>query len=1400
MKTQYFILLFTILFISFANIVFCVENQKNNLKFIENKGQWEKHILYKSTLKNGFSYIENDGITILLSENRTKCQHGSDNEEGSQIKHEKELLNNHSFKLKLLNSKTPKNILPQNKSDEYYNYYIGKDKSKWASKTYAYSNLLYKEVYKDIDWMVYSNNLNLKHDFIIHKGGKVEDIAVVYEGIDIIKLRKGNIVLQTSVGEIIEVKPFAYQTINDKQIEIEAEFVLKDKVITYKIGDYNSQYDLIIDPTLIFSTYSGSLADNWGFTATYDKEGNAYLGGIVNGVGYPTTLGAFQTLFGGGQWDVSISKFNATGTELLFSTYLGGSSGDMPHSLIVNEFDELIVFGTTGSNNFPVTPNAFQQTFMGGDSTVYDGSILLHNGSDIYISKFSSDGTSLIASTYVGGTKNDGINFKNRYNLGNTLYFGNDSLYCNYGDGARGELITDDLNNIYVGSCTFSNDFPTTSNSFQPYSAGGQEGVVFKLDNSLSTMLFSSYIGGSNDDAVYSIDTDKEYRLYVAGGTVSHDFPTTPDSFSPTFNGGKTDGFVSLISYNGDKIIASTYFGSNQKDQAYFVRTDKENNPHIFGQTHALGSSLIFNASYNHPNTGQFIAKLSPNLQTRIWSTVFGASNNGNPNISPSAFNVDVCGRIYISGWGSMGSLSTRNLETTLDAHYPTTDNKDFYIMSLSSDASNLEFATFFGANGVADHVDGGTSRYDKFSNIYQAACAGCAASQAFPTFPDSVHSRTNNSYNCNAAVFKINIHDDFAVAEFEYPQVGCAPQTINFLNYGRGTSYLWSFGDGTTSVETNPTHTFNNGGFYDIKLIAYMSGGCVSSDTIIHRILVLGNSSRSIDTVYTCPNTPIQIGIPPISSQNITMQWQPANLLTDASIPNPFAIINEPTDFYLIISDGNCVDTIRQRVEIRYLDIDLQDSITTCDSPLDIVVPNQNYSSYKFSNNLNFVNLINEDTTSNETIVYLMHSQYIYIRVEESGCYGIDSIWIDFTGTGLDLKKTDILCYGDSNGTATIFLNGGISPHYFEWSNNTEGISPTINNLHSGNYSVTVTDDRGCKSTLNFTITSANQLGFNFTKTSNPCEGICTANITLNPTGGTPNHSVLWSNLSTSFILDNLCSSEYIFTITDNNNCKITDTIEIVNDSNYITIITKKDLNCLEACKGEATANIAGGTQPFVYTWNNGKETQTITDLCIGTYWVTTTDQNGCKAYDTITLINKDIFHDFEIGASETDIYDGQYIVLFCTDIEGISYQWSPTTYIKKPNLPKTIAAPLTSITYNVYATDNNGCNYNDSIRIKVEIINCGEPNIFIPNIFTPNSDGKNDEIRVTGEYIEKIEFLIFDRWGEKVFSSTDPNQAWDGTYRGKDCQAGVYYYRFTVQCGQGREYSKSGDITLIR
>ncbi|MBP1645942.1 MAG: domain containing protein [Bacteroidetes bacterium] len=1398
MKNIHVFLILTIILFSSAKITYCGENLYKNLNFIENKGQWESRIIFKTTLTNGAAFLEKNCITFSLSDYKRECKHDNQSPKDHNCEEDKNIINNHAFRLKLLNSNEQNNIIPNQKSTSYNNYYIGNDKSKWVSKAYSYGEILYKDIYSNIDWKVYSEGNNIKHDFILHSGAKVEDISLFYEGIDKLNIKNENLILYTSIGQLVEVKPYAYQIINGDSIKIEAEFVLNNNIITYKIGNYNKDYDLVIDPTLVFSSYTGALSDNWGFTATYDKMRNAYLGGIVSGINYPITIGAFQTTYGGGNWDVSISKFSHDGVNLIYSTYLGGSGCEMPHSLIVNEFDELIVFGTTGSNNFPTTTNAFQRIFAGGDSASYDGSINFNQGCDIFISKFAHDGTSLEASTYVGGSKNDGLNFRNSYNENQIYYLGNDSLYSNYGDGARGEIITDDMSNIYVGSCTFSQDFPTTPNSFNPNYIGKQDGVVFKIDFNLSTMLFSSYIGGSEDDAVFSIDTDDDYKLYVAGGTVSHNFPTSSWAYSPSFNGGNTDCFLSLISYNGETMLASTFFGSDKKDLSYFVRTDKYNNPHIFGITNATGMTLIHNATYGIPNSGQFIAKFSPNLQTLTWSTVFG-SGIGRPNISTSAFAVDVCGRIYCTGWGGMGNLTTSNMQTSSNAFMQTTDGGDFYIISIASDASTMDYATFFGANGIADHVDGGTSRYDKFSTVYQAACAGCGGNQGFPTYPSNVYSPRNRSNNCNAAVFKFNVHEDYAVADFGFPPIGCAPQTINFQNYGRGTSYIWDFGDGTLSNDTNPIHTYNTSGLYEITLIANFENGCVSSDTMKHTVLVLGNTSREIDSIGTCPNYAIQIGIPPISQSNLTFSWSPAELLTDPTISNPYAIINQTTDFRLILTDGICWDTIYQRVYIKKLEIDIQDAINTCNSPIDLTVPADYYSSYKFSFSRDFSSLINTDTTNNSTIIYLNQSRYVYIWVEKDGCSGLDSVWIGFNGTSLTVQTDDVSCFGNNDGQATAIISGGISPHTYEWSNGQTGVS-SISGLSPNNYWVKVTEASGCNSTLPFTISSPSTLTYSFTKVNNPCNGICIGEIDINPLEGTSPYSILWEDGQTQFSINNLCSKDYIFTITDANNCTLTDTISIINEANFITVLTKKDLNCIEACEGEITANVGGGTAPYYYLWSNGDTTQAITDLCVGDYNVQTTDSYGCKSSDTISIVNLDIFRDFEINASKTEIYDGEVIVLSVTNYPGLTYLWSPSTYLNNPNNAKVYATPLQSITYQVFVTDGNGCDFTDSIRIKVEVINCGEPNIFIPNVFTPNSDGKNDVIKVSGEHIEKIKFIIFDRWGEEVFATTDQNQSWDGTYKGQDCLAGVYFYRLEIECGLGRTFKKSGDITLIR
>ncbi len=1309
--------IFIIFFIPFTNITYSNGKSANNIKFIENKGQWEDNIRYKTFFTGGYAFVEDNGIMFLVS----------DLDIMDKDFHSNIIVSKHAFKIELINSKPRPGIIPRHRSDNYHNYYLGNDPSKWKSEVYEYSNIVYTEVYPNIDWKLFSENNNIKHEFIVKKGGNIQDIRLRYNGIEKPLLRNGNLVLNTNIGEIIESKPIAYQIIDNKRIDIEVGFrISKDSEITYDIGDYDPSYELIIDPELIFSTYSGSYSDNWGFCATYDRKGNAYMGGITDGSLYPTTIGAYDQTFHGGGWDISISKISSDGTTLLYSTYLGSSSSDMPHSMIVNEFGELIVLGTTGGEDFPTTANAYQTSFSGGPNIKYARALDFYNGVDIFVSKFNESGTELLGSTYVGGTDNDGINYTNSMNTPPvTISAGNDSLYANYGDGARGEIITDDQNNVYIGSCTFSSDFPTTPNAFQPNHGGKQDGVVFKLDYALSNLLFSSYIGGSEADAVYSTDTDSEYKLYVTGGTVSHDFPTTTGAYSTSFNGGTTDGFLSLISYDGTDLIASTYYGSDNYDQSYFVRTDNEDHPHIFGQTRGSGTSLIHNADYSIANSGQFIAKFTPTLNSLVWGTVFG-NGNGRKNISPTAFMVDICGRIYASGWGGMGELTTHNFEVTNDAYQSTTDNKDFYIMCMEPDASALIYATYFGENSTSnvDHVDGGTSRFDKFSTLYQTVCAGCGMSDNFPTTPGVVSS-TNNSGNCNAALFKFNVNNDFPIADFDYPNIACAPTEISFINNSRAQTYYWDFGDGESSSLENPSHIYTQGGIYDIVLIAYDPDGCITSDTITQTLIVLENATRYLPDLYICENLPIQIGIDPLpSSDEVSFTWHPSHLLNDSTITNPIARVDQDTEFMLIVTDGVCHDTIIQNVLLEYIELDIQDTVHTCNSPYNLNLGLSEFDSIFISSDRRFVNILNNNPTDQNSRFGIDESGYIYVKLYKNGCYGIDSVMIVYSGVRIELITTDIRCASDKDGRVVANVSMGTSPYQFEWSNGIsgEGIN-TLNNLESGDYTLIVIDKEGCENHQEFSIDSPPLLEGNIVKKDNNCD-VCQGVIELDPSGGVPPYSIEWEDGGNESFREELCSGNYSLKIEDGNKCEI----------------------------------------------------------------------------DTVVRIeNLDIFYDFWVKASETTVYSGKEITLTAKHIEDIYYQWFPAS-VESPNSHITRAWPQETITYYVVAKDNLGCETRGSIKIDVENIVCGEPNIFVPNIFTPNGDGVNDEVGVEGKYIKELFFIIFDRWGEEMFSTRNQDEKWDGKHRGIDCMQGVYYYRLDVICDEEQTYSTSGDITLIR
>ena len=888
--------------------------------FVQNRGQWDGPHVLEAQLNDAAIFLEPGAVTVALREH------------SSHPEPPKHAPRHHAYRMHFVGAAK---VLPEGEYPQptTHNYFLGNNPARWQSGVPVYDAARYSDLYDGIDLELYGGEKALKYNFIVHAGSDPSQIVVEYEGTEGVEVTSsGALRIRTSVRDIMELKPYVFQEQEKGANEIKSRWrVSRTKEGRYRatveVGDYDHGRDLVIDPVLIFSTYTGSTADNWGTTAAHDSHKNVYTAGVVFNTGYPVSTGAYQPTFAGGDCDVGIFKFDSTGSQQLYATYLGGNASDMPHSMYVNSLDELLVFGTTGSANFPTKAHAFQTAFAGGTAINYlSTSIVYPLGSDIFVSRLSSDGRDLQASTYVGGSDNDGLNYRNRYNSQDysIVFNGNDSLYYNYGDGARGEIMTDDLNNVYVGSTTFSTDFPTTAGGVHPQPCGRQDGVVFKLDYNLRRLLWSTYLGGTKDDAVYSIDVDSSYNLLVCGGTTSPDFPTTEGSYQTTYGGGSADGFVSKFSYSGDRLMASTYLGDARYDQLYFVRSGRHDEVFLFGQSDATGpSTMIYNAGYSVPGAGMLLVHMNPGLSERRWSTLFGTP--GRINLSPTAFAADICNRVYAAGWGrdfvsfytsvQWHTAGTTGMETTPDAYSDSTDGQDFYLISLDVDANALEYATFFGeihgaSTGGADHVDGGTSRYDRLGTLYQSVCASCSGTSLFPTTPGAWSNINRATNRCNNALFRFSVTDDFPVAEFRPPATGCAPYTVQLHNTGRGSAYEWDFGDGSpASTEREPTHTYTDPGTYTITLIASMPHGCAQADTQQHTVQVLSNRYIAHPTDTTCDNNSLQIGVRP--ALGAIYHWT-GDPVSDPTVANPW--VDTTGTYILHTTTPGCeqVDTFR--------------------------------------------------------------------------------------------------------------------------------------------------------------------------------------------------------------------------------------------------------------------------------------------------------------------------------------------------------------------------------------------------------------------------------------------------------------------------------------------------------
>lgn len=909
--------------------------------FIENRGQWPAPVTFRASTPEAVLWCERGSVVIDRFDAAAVGRHhapGADHYDPAAPW----TVHHHALRLRFLEAAPDIRSEGLGVKPGAYNYLIGNDRSRWAANAHAFSAVLQRGIVPGVDLRLRTGPDVLKYDLIVAPSADPARIRFTYDGADGLALRDGKLIVRTSLGEMIEAIPLAYQERDGRRIPVECRYALARRTVSFVLGDHDPSLELVIDPTLAFSTYSGSTTDNFGYTASFDDKGFLYAGSSAFGQGYPTTLGAYDTTWNGGEGnlnsgtDIALSKFDTTGTHLIWSTFLGGSGDDLPHSLIVDPNGELIVLGTTGSADFPTTDGAYDASFGGGTDFQPEG-LGTHypDGTDMIVARLDADGAALLGSTYIGGSANDGINSA-------------PGLKFNYADEIRGEVLLDAAGNVVVASCTQSADFPVTSGAYRTAFAGGShDAVLLTLDPMLTALEWSTFFGGSAADAAYAMEIDAAGTVYITGGTASADLPASADAWSNAFQGGPADGFIAAIGADGSALEACSYYGSSAYDQAYFVEMDEGENIYLFGQTRAAAGELIANAPYFVPDGGQLLAKLSHDLTTRLWGSRFGATSGagaGQPNISPTAFLVDYCDKIYVSGWGSsiLGApLTTNGLPHTPDAYQPTTDGRDFYlaVFDIDMQGSGPIYATFFGGPQSSEHVDGGTSRLDRRGRVYQAVCAGCGSHDDFPTTPGAL-SATNNSPNCNLAVFKFDFEAPLVIAGLAAPDTLCANAPVPFTNTSQlAVGHLWDFGDTHTSMEVAPQHTYAAPGTYTVTLTVTNANACNAQDAASIQVTVLGEAPdlQAMDDVSLCGPTASLLLTATSHGTASSYIWSASPSFTDPLNPSPgdsTALLAPPTGgtYYVQASEpGHCPATDEVVVSTSLTGASLSPDVSIC-------------------------------------------------------------------------------------------------------------------------------------------------------------------------------------------------------------------------------------------------------------------------------------------------------------------------------------------------------------------------------------------------------------------------------------------------------------------------------------
>jgi Beta-propeller repeat/Abnormal spindle-like microcephaly-assoc'd, ASPM-SPD-2-Hydin len=704
------------------------------LAFEENRGQTDPQVKFLSRAKGYTAFLTARGVVLTVRPKEVVKAEGKPASSSSPRRG----ASSSAVEFRLVGTANAMAV-GENPQPGHVNYFIGSDPKQWRTNVPTYSRVRYKSIYPGIDLIYYGNHRQLEYDFVIGPHSDPDSIQFQIRGAQQVQLSsEGNLIVKMSDGELHFQSPSVYQESGGLRIPLRGEYVMKSPTrIGFHIPSFDPNKPLVIDPVLLYSTYLGGSGDDQPTGIAVDSQGSVYVSGYTDSTDFPlASLGSLPP----GSDHVFVAKFDSSGSNLVYADYIGGNSQDYGYALALDSANEVYVTGSTASSDFPVV-NAYQG--------IYPGSF---NG---FLTKISSDGASLLYSTYLGGNGSD----------------------------IPARVAIDNLSDAFVAGSTSSTNFPIV-NAYQSTASPNQGGVygnygfLTKFSPDGSSLIFSTYLGGSSNvsfqcgttqcwpqpvSSVTGLALDAAGNAYVAGTTNTYDFPTTTGAYLTTDSTTQNSsvGFVSKISPSGSLGYSTYFYEEFGFTDLTGVAVDGSGSAYVTGLTYSDGTFPITSTSICDPGVSAtacsyaFVTKFDATASALTYSTFLGPNNYA----APAAIVLDQNDDAFILATTSSNTFSTVN------GLAPYAGGNDVLLVEIDPAAGSQLFATYLG--GSADETATAMA-IDTEGNLY---LTGTTDSTDLPTTQPAFQSSLGG--NTDGFVMKIGT--------ISPPLVSLTPSLLSF-------------------------------------------------------------------------------------------------------------------------------------------------------------------------------------------------------------------------------------------------------------------------------------------------------------------------------------------------------------------------------------------------------------------------------------------------------------------------------------------------------------------------------------------------------------------------------------------------------------------------------------------